>query len=1052
MQLKIKNYILFFNLIAVITANSSTPFPKYSFKYFDVKSGLKCTEVYNISQDNQGLLWLGTNNGLLQFDGYNFFDFDRFNTEEKNLPIGNYRFILKHSSGNMWVATDYSGVSEYFPQQKLFKHYNPNKFKLNNVADVASYLMREDENKNIWFAHYFNGISIYNYQTKNFSYLQHKPNQINSILSNEIFSLYCDLNKGVWIGYKNAGLSYYNTLTQQFTHYTIENNSGLKSNKIYSITSDNNGTIWIGTDKEIYYKTKADSRFKELRHPLLKSNYFFNAYFNKINNLIYFTSSDGLHVIEPITKELFIYRLFTKDKSSQNNNRCTNLFFDRNNQLWVQFNQGFCLATVTQNRLFTYNDLMGIGENNRLNFFEIIKDDVIYSIIKNKIVIKKINSNTSHEIDLKMNEDLIQGDVVIYNPGKYSKFIAVKLKNDRLFLLNTNDLKLIQLPLLNNNRTISENKVYDAYVDSKGNVWAIDKEFGLLRYSSEKMKWAVVNPNNEKTNTDFYYYPTKFLEDKFGNVWVINPFFKIIKYNKGINDDFTIVQFKDKKYNLNTMLSIYYSITDDQDGNIFLGGNGKQLDCFLATENQFFSLKREGCFNDITTNLHFDKLGNLWCFNQQSIYKLNFKTNTVFQNEFEYRSYDWKNGFEGNYFGNNFVFETQNESLYFDSKESLMYMNPGEWEKDAQQVNTIFRGVTVNGNYYDDVNLLENNLRHNQNNIEFRFTSNNLVNSQNNIFRFKLLNHDKEWRYTSIFSPKATYTNLEANKYEFIVQTANSDGVWSNEKVVIKFRIHPHFAQTNWFKITLVFLFLLIVYFIYQNRINAIKKREQLKTSFNKQIAELESKALRSQMNPHFVFNSLNSIQNYIVKNDTESSTKYLSKFAKLTRLIFDHSQQQFITLQQEINALKTYVELEQFRFKNKFKFIIHLDKEIDEKSIEIPPLIIQPFIENAIWHGIMHKETEDENYIGEIRLNIELKEDYLEIIITDNGIGRLKSAEIKKTSTSDHQSSGMRLTKERLNILNLNKKLEITCNVIDLYDINGLATGTQVIINIPIA
>ncbi len=1047
--MKIKIHILILSLLAAFTVNSANVFPNYSFKYFDVKSGLKCTEVYNFSQDDEGLLWLGTNNGLLQFDGYNFFEFDKFRNELQNPPLGNYRFILKHSMGNMWIATDYSGVSEYNPHNKLFKHYNPNKFKDNNVADGASYLMREDENKNIWFAHYFNGISIFNYNSKKFEYLIHRPNQNNSLLSNEIFSLYCDLNQGAWIGYKNAGLSYYNHQTKQFIHYTVENNSGLKSNKIYSITIDKSGTLWIGTDREIYYKIKGESKFIQYKHALLKQNYFFNAYVNKINNLIYFTSSDGLHVIDPITKDLNVYKLFPEDKSDQYINRCTNLFFDKNNHLWIQFNQGFCLATEFKNRLFMYNDLMGIGESNRLNFFEVIKDEVVYSIVKNKIIIKKIHSNDRTEVELKMSNDLVQGDVVIYNPGKYSKYLAIKVKNEKLYLFNTIDFKLFQLPSLSNNKIISENKVYDAYADSKGNIWAIDNYYGILRYSFFKNKWEVINPNNEKTNTDFYYYPTKFLEDKFGHVWMINPFFRILKYNNGINDNFTIVQFNDKKYNNSEVFSIYYSLTDDKEGNLFFAGNGKQLDCYLARENKFYSLKREGCFNDVTTNLQIDKHGSLWCFNQQSIYKLNFNLNSFFQNEFEYRSYDWKNGFEGNYFGNNFVYETQNGALFFDTKASLMYMNPNEWEKEVKSSQTIFRGFWVNGIKYDDVNLSQTKLDYDHNNLEFKFTCNNLVNSQNNIFRFKLVNHDKEWRYTSIFSPKAVYTNLPPNKYEFIVQAANSDGVWSKENVHLKFQIQPHFTQTNWFKLALVLLFLLIVYLIYQNRINLIKKREQLKTSFNKQISELESKALRSQMNPHFVFNSLNSIQNYIVKNDSESSTKYLSKFAKLTRLIFDHSQQQFITLQQEMKALNTYVELEQFRFKNKFKYNVNYDNNVDENSIEIPPLIIQPFIENAIWHGIMHKETENE--VGEINLDIKKIEDYLEIKITDNGVGRVKSAELKKTSSNDHQSSGMRLTMERLNILNLNNKLEITCKIIDLYDKHDKAIGTQVIINIPI-
>ncbi len=1053
-ELKIKFYILISLFIISYKGFSNFQFPQYSFKYFDNKNGLKGTEIYNISQDNNGLLWLGTNNGLVQFDGFNFFDFENHKQENKNPPIGNYRNILKHSSGNIWIATDYSGVSEYNFTTKTFKHYNPKNKSKNNVADIATYLIREDENKNIWFAHYFNGISFFNYQTKTFEYLKYEPNNINSLLSNEIFSICCDLNGGIWIGYKNAGLSYYHFKTKTFKHYTTENKTGLSSNNIFSISIDHNKTLWIGSNKGIVYKTNLSNSFESFKINELKNKVFYNSFFNFKNNLLYIVSSDGLHVIEPNSMSLKIYKLYPDEPPLSNKNRCTNLFFDQNNHLWIQFNQGFCLATENIKKLKPYNDLMKIGEKNRLCFFEVIKDEIVYSIKQNQLIIKSIYSNTINKvIPLEMPKNMSEGSTIIYFPNQYSNYLLIKIQNKILYTFNIKTHAIERIQNLKNGETISENKIYDALIDSKGNIWAIDKNYGIIRYSQNEKKWLIINPNNEKTNTDFFYYPTKFREDKFGNIWVINPFYGILKYEKGITNNFKIVNFKSQLSKINNLFSIYYSITEDNKGNLYFAGNGKQLDYYHAENNRFYSIKREGCFSDITTSLHIDKVGNLWCFNQQSIYKIfsiKFEFNKILQNKFEYRSYDWKNGFDGNYFGNNYVFETVDGSLYFDSKESLQHMQPSKWDKEFHSTKTLIHKFIVYGKKLENYNTKPIVLPYNQNNIEFQFTSNSIVNAQNNIFKYKLLPYDIEWRYTTMFSPKAVYNNLNAGKYTFIVNSAGSDAVWHSKNAQINFKIQAHFSSSVWFKVLIAIIFLIVFFLIYLLRINRIKKQEKLKTEYNKKIAELESKALRSQMNPHFVFNSLNSIQNYIMKNDVESSSKYLNRFAKLTRLIFNHSQQQFISLEQELIALKTYVELEQFRFKNKFDFLINIDSKINQKFIEIPPLIIQPFIENSIWHGIMHNEDID-NFKGQITLDISQINNFLLISIKDNGIGRKKSSELNKTSTSDHHSSGMKLTKDRLDILNFNNKLEITTQIIDLYNDNKQSEGTQIIIKIPI-
>ena len=212
-------------------------------------------------------------------------------------------------------------------------------------------------------------------------------------------------------------------------------------------------------------------------------------------------------------------------------------------------------------------------------------------------------------------------------------------------------------------------------------------------------------------------------------------------------------------------------------------------------------------------------------------------------------------------------------------------------------------------------------------------------------------------------------------------------------------------------------------------------------------MAEVEMQALRAQMNPHFIFNCLNSINRYIVKSDQQTASLYLTRFAKLIRLILDNSNSRSVTLANELEALKLYIEMESIRFEKKFHYQIHVDKNVQTDCECVPPLIIQPYVENAIWHGLLHKED-----AGELRISIHKKSPgLLECIIEDNGVGREKARELKSKSASTKKSLGMRLTEDRLALLNAQSKMNASVVVEDLRTETGSAVGTKVILKIPI-
>lgn len=223
---------------------------------------------------------------------------------------------------------------------------------------------------------------------------------------------------------------------------------------------------------------------------------------------------------------------------------------------------------------------------------------------------------------------------------------------------------------------------------------------------------------------------------------------------------------------------------------------------------------------------------------------------------------------------------------------------------------------------------------------------------------------------------------------------------------------------------------------------------KQLQAVFEQKLAETEMTALRAQMNPHFIFNCLNSIKFFATPNNGDQASEYLTKFSRLIRLVLENSRSPKVTLQNEVEALELYLEMESMRFNHKLSYQIHVQPEIDKEFVEIPPLLLQPYVENAIWHGIMHKKKG-----GKVQIRIEQAAvDVLRVTITDDGIGRARAAELKSKSATRHKSFGMKVTSERIRIINQLYKSLTEVQVHDLVDSEHEACGTKVVITIPIS
>lgn len=305
-------------------------------------------------------------------------------------------------------------------------------------------------------------------------------------------------------------------------------------------------------------------------------------------------------------------------------------------------------------------------------------------------------------------------------------------------------------------------------------------------------------------------------------------------------------------------------------------------------------------------------------------------------------------------------------------------------------------------------------------------------------FEYKLEGYDFQW-IKSGNRRFVSYAKVPPGRYTFRFRTSNLLGQGLRQEAALKIEIIPPFWRTLSFYLLLAFAALLLLgwaYRLYAGKIRLRYENDKLAAEFGQKLAAAEMSALRAQMNPHFIFNVLTSINRFILTNETEKASDYLNQFSTLIRNILDHSNKNFISLRAEAETLRHYIEIERLRFADSFQFRVEIDPSIDADFVELPPMLIQPYVENAIWHGLMQKQGKDKN------LNVSFLRDKNDLVVevTDDGIGRAAAA-MRKSPNRTRQSHGLRLTTERL------KLIETLYGIHTNLSIQDLAQGTKVVL-----
>ncbi|MGB0521815.1 MAG: histidine kinase, partial [Flammeovirgaceae bacterium] len=303
--------------------------------------------------------------------------------------------------------------------------------------------------------------------------------------------------------------------------------------------------------------------------------------------------------------------------------------------------------------------------------------------------------------------------------------------------------------------------------------------------------------------------------------------------------------------------------------------------------------------------------------------------------------------------------------------------------------------------------------------------------------------NDNEWINTNDL--KLTFSALQPNDYTFQVRAKKFNSDWT-EPLSITFQVLPPWWFSWWAIVGYMVLIGSGSAFIIQLKNQKQKRIQAERIRINKSFAELELKALQAQMNPHFIFNALNSIQSFILDNNERLANKYLTRFSKLMRLSLEASKSKYILIGQEVKLLNSYMELEELRFGGKFKYTLLVDPEINQATFKVPGMIIQPFVENAIHHGLIYREDQ-----GDLMVEFIRKNDNVLCVVDDNGIGRKKASEIQQKMGKTHKSRATQIIDERLNAIERIGGVEISIKITDKENQQGMAKGTRVEICFPV-
>lgn len=469
------------------------------------------------------------------------------------------------------------------------------------------------------------------------------------------------------------------------------------------------------------------------------------------------------------------------------------------------------------------------------------------------------------------------------------------------------------------------------------------------------------------------------------------------------------------------------------DGILWVGTGGNGVTAIRNDSVAFHMNANTGISSDAIHCMTPDSDGSLWVGTEKGMDRLKIISDSI-----HVVNYTAADGLISNAIN---AIVVKGDTVYVGTPEGLTYFDKRK-DNFRSRCDLKIMNISANGKYIDPKGL--KNLRYGNNQVRINFTAISFKSAGDIRYIYRLRGLDSSWQMTR--QRQLEFISLPPGEYVFELYAINRFNVRS-KTLLLPITIHPQFWQTGWFNVVIILSVILLTWGVIAWRNQIADKKKIIQRQMERRLQDLEQKALRAQMNPHFIFNCLQAIQGYIIDRDITSANHYLTSFARLIRQTLDNSLQTMITVADEITYLTTYLNLEQLRFEDAFLFNFHIDTHIDKMHALLPPMMLQPYVENAIRHGIQNK-TDGQ---GIIDIRFIQRDQYLICIIEDNGVGRAAAQALKTTQHIEYQSRGIQLTEERIRLLSSSFDTPIEISIKDRLDDQSKVTGTQVTIRLPL-
>ncbi len=980
-------------------------------KNITVNDGLPSNTIRCIYKDSRGLLWIGTEAGLCCYDGINY----KVYNESNGLKHDRIWAIVEDEQNNLWLSLYGKGLSKY--DGRMFTYYDDKNGLVNNNIRKLHY----SKKYKCLIAATENGLSLFDgKQFKSFqrNFKEFKF-QITGINEWQDDFLITSSRHGVY-ELKINGSNIKNASFDSLFYSKISYSSFVDNDTYFSGDAEHNLVI----------KSLKKNIVKIIKCPIIWD------YAKDINNNLYFASSN---VISP-EGGLFQYsKNILTDISKKANIKSKALwcfFYDKETQLlWVgSEDKGLYKVDLSTQIKFLNSTFFRLDE---------LEIQALYNCEKN------ITWIGAKDYIIKLHPDF--------------SFQVI----DKSTLWNKLKLYLKQKGLNPNaDNVFAQHKIKEGFTsfniksDRENNIW-VNTTWGLFCFSADlsiKSFYGTDGGHFAFNNKDQLYYGHMYsnlqiMPNKFDYKNLIHCLIK----NKIIPRDISkIVNDGNKLWYASITKGLYMS----KDTNFYwINANG----CFK--ENNIKDLIIDSKHNLIigtnsgrvyVTKPQGDSIEILKTYNSNkelygsSISFIEERNNTYFvgtnkginiiKNDQFIKLINQSEGLTDLNF--NDCVKDKYGNLLIATNNGLIQLNANEITTSVEVTSNSIKinSIKVNGLnylpfdtliYWNSFNNSQINLNYNQNELEILFSNYNSFNAEKNLYRYKIIGLSDNWSEYESYG-KIHLRAISHGNYQLIIEGKNigTGEIFKVKKLNII--ISPPFWKTFWFISLCIILVASILYWFYRLRIKAV----QIKAELNSKLLETRLEALRAQMNPHFTFNAINSIQNFIIDNDTKQALYYLGEFSKLIRQTLENATEKLMPLATEISFLKSYIAVQKMRFE-KVKTSLIIDNTIDKYSTQIPPLIIQPFIENAFEHAFTNAINSD----SIIEINFTSENQLLICTIKDNGKGFNKG-----DSHSLHQSKGHQLTLDRLNLLNKEYKTNaFKFDVLNLNTINETTTGTQI-------